>query len=301
MAIGTVLPSHSSRNNLRVTRSGANFAHVVTLRRVTFPLTERTFTYERYAHLLDGLADPNRFRVVPLREFTATVDGSKAVVALRHDVDERLDRAVDFAALEAGRGFHATYFVLHSARYWRQSNLLDVLLRMQESGHEIGWHNDLLTTECVRGIDARAFLAQELRRLRAAGVSIDGVAAHGAPSCYRYRYHNGYFFFPNEPVEGFPNLETVEGPLGRRRVPHGTLAEFGFAYDAYHLDNTMYYSDAAFDPSGRRWHTDNLDLEVLEPGSRTIILTHPDHWDRSMAAKLARFAGKIRSRVLPGD
>ena len=269
-------------------------------RRLLFPLTERKFTYERYARVLDGLADPERFRVVPLRDFTATVDRAKAVVALRHDVDERLDRALDFAALEAERNLCATYFVLHSARYWRRHDLLDLLLRMQESGHEIGWHNDLVTAECVRGIDARAFLSYELQRLRAAELSIDGVAAHGAPSCYRYGYHNGYFFFPNEPVERFPNRETVDGPLGRRRVPHGTLAEFGFAYDAYHLDNTTYFSDAAFDAGGRRWHTDDLDLAMLEPGSRTIILTHPDHWDRSMLAKLARFAGKVRSGLL-GD
>ena len=157
---------------------------------------------------------------------------------------------------------------------------------MQESGHEIGWHNDLVTTECVHGVDARALLSRELVRLRNAGLSIEGVAAHGAPSCYRYGYRNGYFFFPDEADARFPNVDTVDGPLGKRRVPRGTLAEYGFTYDAYHLDNTTYFSDASFSSEGRRWHTDDLDLGSLGPGSRTIILTHPDHWDRSMPAKL---------------
>ena len=265
-----------------------------------FPISERAFTYERYEHLLDELADPGRFCVVPLREFTATIDPARAIVGLRHDVDQRLDRAVDFAALEAKRGLRATYFVLQSAGYWRRPGLIDALVRMQKSGHEIGWHNDLVTAECVDGVDARALLSDELKRLRGAGLSIEGVAAHGAPSCYRYGYHNGYFFFPDELVDRFPNVETVDGPLGRRKVPHGTLAEFGLAYDAYQLDNTTYFSDAAFGASGRRWHTDDLDLAVLEPGARTIILTHPDHWDRSMPAKLARYAGRVRSAAL-GD
>ena len=150
------------------------------------------------------------------------------------------------------------------------------------------------------GGNARASLAAELERLRSAGLRIEGAASHGSPSCYRYGYHNGYFFFPDEPADGFPNREVVDGPFGRRRVPRGTLAEFGLSYEAYHLDNTEYFSDAAFGSGGRRWHTDDLALSVLEPGTRTIILTHPDHWDRSMLAKLARFAGKVRLGVF-GD
>lgn len=272
-------------------------SHEVNLRRLLFPITEREFTYNRYECLLDELADESRFRVVPLREFTSTTDPTRAVVGLRHDVDERLDRAIDFAELEARRGLRSTYFVLESASYWRRPDLLEGLQRIQELGHEIGWHNDLVTTECVLGGDARALLSVELERLRGARLSIDGVAAHGSPSCYRYGYHNGYFFFPDELVSELPNAETVDGPLGRRKVPHGTLAEFDLAYDAYHLDNTTYFSDARFGPDGRRWHTDDLDLDVLAPGARTIILTHPDHWDRSMLSKLARYLSKIRSAI----
>jgi len=270
-------------------------------KRLLFPITERTFTYDRYARLLDELADPERFRVVPLRDFAATVDGARAVVGLRHDVDQRLDRAFDFARLEHDHGLRGTYFVLNTAAYWRDPRLIATLVRMQdEYGHEIGWHNDLVTWECVLGGDARTTLAGELERLRAAGLRVEGTASHGSPSCYRYGYHNGYFFFPEEFADGFPNREVVDGPVGRRSVPRGTLSEFGFAYDAYHLDNTMYFSDAAFDAAGRRWHTDDLDIALLEPGSRTIILTHPDHWDRSMPAKLARFGDKVRSG-LSGD
>jgi hypothetical protein len=284
-----------------VSGAAATVARALDGRRLLFPVTERTFTYERYVRLLDALADRQRFRVVPLREYTGTRDSARAVVALRHDVDQRLDRAFDFARLEHERGLPATYFVLNTASYWRDPQLIPTLVRMQdELGHEIGWHNDLVTWECVLGGDARACLAEELARLRSVGLRVEGTAAHGSPSCYRYGYHNGYFFFPDEPADGFPNREAVDGPLGRREIPHGRLEEFGLRYDAYHLDNSLYFSDASFDASGRRWHTDQLDLRVLEPGSRTIILTHPDHWDRSMGAKLTRFAWKVRAE-LRGD
>jgi hypothetical protein len=92
-------------------------------------------------------------------------------------------------------------------------------------------------------------------------------------------------------------LHEVEGPRGRRAVPQGTLEEFGFSYEAYHLDNGLYYSDAAFGPTGKRWHTDQVDLASLAPGSRAIILTHPDHWDASLLHKLGRFGSKVAQGV----
>jgi hypothetical protein len=267
------------------------------LRRAFFPLTERTFTYARYEALLDDLADAKRFRVVPLCELSRAVDAERAVVSLRHDADERLDRAADFARLEHERGLRATYYVLQTARYWQTPELVPTLLCMQDVlGHEIGWHNDLVTLECVLGADARATLAAELERLRGAGLRIVGTSSHGSPACYRYGFHNGYFFFP-APVPGFPNADVVNGPLGPKHVPRGTLEEFGFDYEAYHLEHDLYVSDAAFDASGARWHTDQLDLSRCTPGSRTIILTHPDHWDASAARKLARFAWKVADKV----
>ena len=76
-------------------------------KRLLFPITERTFTYERYARLLDDFADLERFRVVPLRDFASTVDAARAVVGLRHDVDQRLDRALDFAGSSTITGYGA--------------------------------------------------------------------------------------------------------------------------------------------------------------------------------------------------
>lgn len=268
------------------------------LARLLFPLTERAFTYERYAALLDALSDRSRFTVVPLCEFDGVIDPGRAVVGLRHDVDQRLDRARDFSRLESEHGLRATYFVLHTAKYWRSSDLISTFRTLQDRGHEVGWHNDLVTLECVLGTNARDYLSQELRRLRAAGVRIVGTAAHGSPLCYRYGYHNGYFFFPTEIVEGFPNREVVNGPLGPRAIPRGTLGEFDLHYDAYHLSNTSYFSDASFDTRGARWHTDDLDVAALRPGTRAIILTHPDHWDATAGAKFKRFLAKAGERFI---
>src|SRR5437763_392965 len=127
--------------------------------RLLFPLVERRFTYAEYARFLDRL----RGRcVVPMREF-ARGEGD---LALRHDVDSRLDSALALARLERDRGLRATYFVLHTAPYWNDPDLVPRLRGVQELGHEVGFHNDLVTLQRRGRVDADAYLREELARLR---------------------------------------------------------------------------------------------------------------------------------------
>ena len=127
--------------------------------------------------------------------------------------------------------------------------------------------------------------AEELAWLRTAGLDVVGTAAHGSYWCHALGYSNAYFFadFP-ETVPGFPNVERA----GEHVIAKGTLSEFGLAYEANHLGQEHYFSDARFDASGRRWHPDFLELERYEPGESVILLVHPCHWDRTVAGKTAR-------------
>jgi hypothetical protein len=244
--------------------------------RVLFPLTERRFTYRKYDRFLASLEGR---AVVPLREF-ARGEGD---LALRHDVDSRLESALELARLERSRGLRATYFVLHTARYYRQHDLLERLRELQALGHEIGFHNDLVTLALVGDAEPGAYLRGELERLRDAGLDVTGVAAHGSPWCHRLGYHNSYAFSGSpQPLPGFP----------RSFEPIGSLADFGFDYDAYALGEDAYFSDSAFEDR-RRAHP--ADFELC-PGRRAIVLTHPCHWDASAAAKLRRLAAKPARR-----
>lgn len=259
--------------------------------RLLFPVTERAFTYAEYARWLDGLVD---VCVVPLKELASTYGSASPVVALRHDVDERLDSALELARLEHERGLRATYFVLHTADYWHRLDLIDRLLELQALGHEVGWHNDLVTLQILGGRSPRETLARELKRLRGAGVDVVGTASHGSPWCHRLGYHNDYFFsdLPS-PLAGFPNHERV----GNVELEHGMMEEFGLRYDAYQLGEDRYLSDARFDQHGRRSHPGELDPRTLTPGTRTIVLIHPCHWDRSSIAKTQRLLAKVARRL----
>jgi hypothetical protein len=246
--------------------------------RLLFPLVERRFTYAEYGRFLDGLGGRT---VVPLREF-ARGEGD---LALRHDVDSRLESALELGRIEHDREVRATYFVLHTALYWIDPELVPKVRRLQELGHEIGFHNDLVTLERVIGMDdAGAYLHEQLDRLRDAGIEVVGAAAHGSPFCHSFGFHNNYVFRGwDEPVPGFPLTEVPQ-----KLDP----AEFGLEYEAYHVARDVYFSDASF-VNGRRAHP--VDLR-LEPGKRTIVLVHPCHWDRSVLAKMRRLARKVVAR-----
>jgi hypothetical protein len=243
--------------------------------RLLFPLTERRFTYSNYEPFLDRL---DVREVVPLREFAQ----GQGDLALRHDVDSRLESALVFARLEHERGLAATYFVLHTAPYWNRPDLLERLRELQSLGHEIGFHNDLLTLERLQNVDIEAYARRELERLRDGGIEIVGAAAHGSPWCHRLGFHNNYAFAGwDEPVPGFP------GRTVRRKLDPAAL---GLEYEAYHVPRDEYFSDASF-VNGRRRHPSDLDLA---PGRRTIVLVHPCHWDRSALAKVGRLLAKAR-------
>jgi len=246
--------------------------------RLLFPLAERRFIHPEYERFLDRLTTRN---VVPLREFAHGAGD----MALRHDVDSRLDSALELAELESRRGLRATYFVLHTAPYWPDRSLLARLSKLQDLGHEVGFHNDLVTLQLVHGRNAGAILGHELDRLRSAGLEIVGAAAHGSPWCHRLGFHNNYVFRGwDEPQPGFP----------RRDVPEQLdPAAFGLEYEAYHVAHDEYFSDSKF-VDGRRAHPHDLRLEA---GRRTIVLIHPEHWDSSVGAKWLRLGRKLSTRA----
>lgn len=258
-------------------------------RQLALPWRERRFLYSAYERLLGALADDRRYLVVPLRELRGA-PRDRVVVGLRHDVDDRLESALELARLERRHGLRSTYYLLHTAAYYRRAALPD-FLRLQELGHEVGWHNDLVTLQCVEGVDARKYLRGELDWLRRAGLEVVGTAAHGSYWGHRLGYSNNAFF---------RDFEGEVDAVGDCRIEKAALAEFGLEYDANLLAPDHYFSDARFDPAGRRWHPEYLDLASFRPGEAVILLVHPCHWDRSAAGKTARIYARGGRRLLSG-
>ncbi|MDO9510536.1 MAG: hypothetical protein Q7J34_02145 [Bacteroidales bacterium] len=254
-----------------------------------FCVPDTSLTFEKYEAFLRELKDETKYKVVPLHQFRQTVDTSRIIVGLKHDVDNNLQRSVDMAKVEYRLGIPATYYFLHTSSYYfsnpndANSRIIPVyktFLQFQNDWkHEVGFHSDLITLQLIHKLDPVDFLHKELDYMRQQGLRIYGSAAHGSPYCKSYHYINYYFFedCSKEPFMHFVNLNSAA--LGNETITYkkGRMLDFDLDYEAYFLDNNKYYSDAQF-IGGRHWNFDQADWRRLKTGDRVIFLVHPEHW-----------------------
>jgi hypothetical protein len=197
------------------------------------------------------------------------------IIGLRHDVDNAIEPAVEFAAWEAERGYRSTYYILHTAPYWEDKPLLRRSLDfIRDAGHEIGIHNNAIAEATVTGDDPRAILAEAILELREYGHSVTGTVAHGASECYdgggNVRVVNDELFLEcARPGMGLPDRT-----VGDAVIRPTSLADFGLTYDANWLPRGAYISD-----SGGRWSKPFRTVGDGFPFDLQLhMLVHPDWW-----------------------
>jgi hypothetical protein len=154
---------------------------------------------------------------------------------------------------------------------------------MQDERHfEIGLHNDLVTLQAIYGIDPVKYLTGELKWLRSNGINVTGTSSHGSNYCKTYGYLNYYFFqeCADRVISPYGNNMTIPVDGKTITIKKAKLSDFDLDYEAYFLDNNLYFSDASI-TSGKRWHIGKLDFSTLKPGDRVILLIHPIHWHKA--------------------
>ncbi len=222
---------------------------------------------------LDGLLE-RATAVVSMEEVFA---GARHpwIIGLRHDVDNVIEPAVEFAAWEAERGYRSTYYILHTAPYWEDKTLLRRSLDfIAECGHEIGIHNNAIAEATVSGEDPRSILVEAILELREYGYSVHGTVAHGASECYdgagNVRVVNDELFLECPR----PHMGAADRTVAGAKITPTSLADFGLTYDANWLPRGAYISD-----SGGRWSQPfgHVSGRFPYPG-QLHMLVHPDWW-----------------------
>jgi hypothetical protein len=226
---------------------------------------------------LDDLLD----QAVEVVEMAHIYSGRTAahVIGMRHDCDNVIVPAVDMAQWEHDRGYHSTYYILHTSPYWQDKRLLrESLDIIAEMGHEIGIHNDALTVALETGGDPNEILQEAIDELRGYGHTIRSTVAHGNALCGVARYVNDEMFEGcSRPLYGSP--DRVLEHRGRRvRLRPTPLSEFGLDFDSNWLPRGDYLSD-----SGGSWSQPFDEVAAAFPPSRGQLhmLVHPDWWSEA--------------------
>jgi len=175
---------------------------------------------------------------------------------LRHDIDNFMKRAVEFAKIEASLGLKATYFVRIHAEYnpFYVNDYLR-LMEIQKLGHELALHSDVLEFATLTGQSDRAeeLFAREIRFLEAAlDTKVYGIATH--------RDLN------SDAPNSMPWVSSLD------------LSRFGLEYDAYHpafVKERKYVSEKV--NRGIGWW-EQCACKYIGSEDRLTILTHPRWW-----------------------
>ncbi len=173
---------------------------------------------------------------------------SRSICLLRHDVDHNMSTALQIAQIEYSLDIQSTFFVLHDAKYYGGELFIKNCLKLQDMGHEVGLHNNIITVAIKTGDKPAVILRKELRYLRKNGVKIFGTSAHGDYACRKFGYVNYDIFkkclspykrrpmvSPRKYVDRRPQLDTM--------ILHALDLDAYPLYEAYFLPRDFYITD----------------------------------------------------------
>ena len=224
-------------------------------------------------------------------------------LVLKHDVETDVPRALEIAKIEHKYGHKGSYYV--QAYLLEDPENVKRLQQMQQMGHEISYHYDVMDS-CKGDLDA-AILEFEKNRanFEMVGFPLKTICQHGNPVMERNGYHSNRDFFRNNRVQKlYPNLADI-------------MVDYPEKYETDYL----YFSDAGrkfqriYDPINNDIvNSDDKNVlyedfdelfAALSERQGNIISIHPHRWMKSAflyAVKAAVFnvvrtAAKILMKV----
>ncbi len=222
---------------------------------------------------------------------------------LKHDVETDVSKAYRMAEIEHKYGHCGSYYV--QAYLLDDRKNIELLKKMQEMGHEISYHYDVMDF-CKGDIDkAIGEFEVNKRKFEENGFILKTLCQHGNPIVERVGYTSNRDFFRNSHVrELYPALSDI-------------MVNFK---DKYSVDYT-YYSDAGrkfkmiYDPinndivnsDDKNVVYENLEklLCAIDSNTCSIISTHPHRWTDSALMyviktsifKVVKFVAKLMVKI----
>jgi len=213
----------------------------------------------------------NKFsNIITFKEYFTNYPDVTDFLILRHDVDRKPDNALVMAELEAKLGVSSVYYFRTKKHTYKP----EIIKRIAELGHEVGYHYESLT-DC-KGDFSEALNDFELNLAKLRKLcQIETIAMHGAP------------FSP------FDNRELWKSK-GNKKLLLENLEILGEVYLDIEYQDILYITD-----TGRNWQQSssnrrdkveskiNLSFDSSDqlfsyfdhkPHNRFIFQTHPERW-----------------------
>ena len=215
-------------------------------------------------------------------------EASKFLV-LKHDVETDVKRAFRLAQIENKYGHRGTYYV--QAYLMDDDSNVDMLRKMQDMGHEISYHYDVMDSNKGNIDNAIDEFERNVGKFEKKGFSIVTLCQHGNPVVERVGYHSNRDFFRSEKVQKkYPDMCDVMVDLkiksGKEYDYYSDAGrKFKFIFDP--ITNDIVNSD---DKNVSYKDLDALFEAITGSPNNCIISTHPHRWTSSKAVYVFKSA-----------
>ena len=224
------------------------------------------FSLDKYQELCEVLQE--HYRICTVFEYLSEKpDGNIALV--RHDVDRKIKNSLRMAEKEHKQGIRSSYYFRYPSTFRP-----DVLIRIRDLGHEIGYHYEVLSKTNGNFEKAVTLFSSELEEFRKI-CPITTICMHGSPlSKYnnrdlwsRYDYHSYGII-----GEAFLSFEQDNGDLHY-------LTDTGRTWSGKHsLRDVMRTAPGNGNPEILDT-TDDLIGWIAQGSAKKLYLTiHPERW-----------------------
>ncbi len=254
------------------------------------------FVYKAWEKFCGNLKELN------LISIPACEVGEKQYLVLKHDVETNVANALKMAVIENTYGHRGSFYV--QAYLLEEPKNIEILKKIQDLGHEVSYHYDVLDS-CKGNIDlALKEFSQNKKLFEDNGFYMKTVCQHGNPVVERIGYTSNRDFFRSQKVkskyseifdimvdfkEGYNTDYTYFSDAGRK---------FKLIFDP--INNDIVNSDDKNIPFST---LDGL-LPYLKEGN-CIISTHPHRWMdsafkyvvKTAVFKVIKFIAKLAVKI----
>lgn len=257
------------------------------------------FVYKKWDDFCKKLHD-NDLHSVPACEIRAELNN---YIVLKHDVETNVERAYKIAEIESSYGHRGSYYV--QAYLLEEGANVELLKKMQQMGHEISYHYDVLDSSKGNFAQAIAEFDKNLKIFESNGFKIVTVCQHGNPIIERNGYHSNRDFFRDVKVRQiYPEISDIMVNF-KENIPTDYLyfsdagRRFNLIFDP--INNDIVNSDDKNIP----YNDLNALYDVLDNEKGNIISIHPHRWTKSASVyiiktfifKVLKFVAKILVRI----
>ncbi len=230
------------------------------------------FTIKIYDKLLDTLlvSGYEFITMTESQELGVRSQESRQII-LRHDVDLLPYHSLRTAEMEHAKGIRATYYFRAVAESWDE----EVIRKIAEMGHEVGYHYESLTTANGDIDAAYKDFCENLEQLRSL-VPVTSICMHGSPrSPYDSKDIWKKYSYKELGLVAEPYLDTDFSQWFY-------LTDTGRRWDGYQVsvrDRIPQYQEE-WERVGLTFHTTaDIIRRVGKLPARIMITTHPQRWN----------------------